>query len=287
MTKAVNYEQAGFFKLHTGLDYDEFGFDEKYFDDLLSHMGVNADQVDWDTFISKHLSALTAYFQARKEEKNWISIDTENKALSRVQSIANNLSDALDELETIGQAGKRLHSEILANEKTAFKHDKTTLANLLGHPDYKRFDGITDLMFDISVGLERAKIRKPKKLSSPRFKGDPKKWQKLQSQYIVKVVAAINSGENLGDQNRTSTQEHALPANYALLSFVWHFEELWHEFTALQFTEGKHEPDARQHISRTVDAAEFSLRKFGTNYPRSLIERKVRQVREVKYEVSS
>lgn len=81
--------------------------------------------------------------------------------------------------------------------------------------------------------------------------------------------------------------EYSLDPNFALACFVEIFEELWNGFSKLPFTEGKYEPDARQNISQTVDAAEFCLRKYGAAYPRSLIENKIREVRELRYTYQS
>lgn len=78
-------------------------------------------------------------------------------------------------------------------------------------------------------------------------------------------------------------RENQLPPKIVLFQFIELFEEFWHKYSVLDFTEGRYEVIVHQHISATVDAAEHCLKRYGAEYPRSLVENKVREVREERY----
>lgn len=279
MSYAIEYGRAAFFKLHTGKDYYELGFDEPYFLTLLDHMGSSPDQIDIAAFVQAHMELATSYFEAKQVEDRWPSVDAENMALARVQKMAKELSDALHGLESNGQAGQRLHAELAANEQVAFDQAGVTLADLLGDPGHRPFEGVTDLLYDLQIGLERTKIRKPRAHTAPAIGDNPKAWDKKQAAHVMTVMAAHSHQDDQADRYRSQVEDHALPANFAVHAFAEGFEGFWGTFSPLAFTEGRYEPDARQRISRTVDAADHCLKAYGETCPRSLAERAIQKVR--------
>lgn len=272
--------KSSILKLRTGRDYDAFGFDDEYFHGLMSHMGISPETLDFPAFEHAHFELLFAFLRAEKIEKNSVSIEVENKAVTKVQKLAGDLADALIALEQTGQAGLRLHRELLASKGGAFECEGVKIANLLGHAQYQPFDTLTDILFDIRVGLELTKISKPKALKPPVSEGHTV----VDRDRIVRIVASAGSAVDPIERYKLGREAHSLPPNFAVLTFVEAFEDMWHQFCDLPFTEAKYEPDARQTISQTVDAAEHCLQKFGAKFPRSLIATKVRTVREERYE---
>ncbi len=283
---SFGFHQVEFLKRRSGRDYEDFGFDDEYFGELLALMGADPGATDRGALELAHFSALSGFLQAERVERRWTSIGDESEALSKVQTLAQTLSAALTELQFKGQAGKRLHTEISAIKNVQFNHNGTTLSDLLGESEFEPFGGVADLLFDLQVGLERAKIQKPKPLEALRLQGDLATQRQQNDTYWVRRIAAKDIEEAPEERYRRLTRDHALTPNPALVVFVSEFEEMWHAFASVPFTEGRYEKDARQNISRTVDAAELFLRKIGATYPRSLITRKVREVREVRYEMS-
>lgn len=279
----IGYEHIARLKLHTGLDYSAFGFDTGYFETLLQYMGIPKEKADLEAFKLSHLDVLLAFQRAKKVEASWVSIDTENDAVEKVQALAQKLSNELDRLCQTGQAGGRVHAEIASNDQTIFEHDGVKLADLLGHPGHDPFGAITDLLFDLRTGLERAKIKKPKNRKPPKVVQRGKKLAPEQRIDMVQLVAAAGRDETPEELYRKGVEGHALPASYSLWCFAYVFEEMWHQWSDSLFTEGRYEPDAKQRISSIVDAAEHCLRKYGETRPRSLIETNLQHIRKLRY----
>lgn len=287
MTNAAIFENTVALKPLTGKDYREFGFDDAYFHTLLDFMRIDPDKLDWTRFLIGHRNVLIGFFEAQRNQETWVSIDTENKALAHVQSLALNLSNALEALADTGQAAQRVVTEFQPTDVCSFRHGNVTLAGLLSNPEYKPFRQISNLLFDLRVGLERAKIQKPTELAEPAPTGDAKNDAKRQDALKVKDAALATMVEGQKDRFNRLVEGNSLPRNFAVLAFISRFEELWNEFSDLPFTEGRYEPDARGTISRVVDAAEHCLRKLGATNTRSLIVKKVREIREEMYEPMS
>ncbi|WP_372574158.1 hypothetical protein [Ruegeria jejuensis] len=271
-------------KMRCGVDYDGYGFGDAYFRELLSHMGLEADQIDAARFAQEHFNLLFGFLQAKQKEANAATIEDENRALAKVQKAVQKLARELQSLATVGDASVRLYAELENPTGAVFSHKGTTIANALGDPMIDPFRGLNGLLSDLRVGLERAKIQKPKSLEPPRFSGDLKQYEAEKSEYWLQANAQQSEIDNSEERYRERVRQHGQPTNSPLITFVMVFQEIWEDCSDLPFTEGRYEADLAdtKYISRTVDAAEHCLIKFGEAYPRSLIVRKIREVREAK-----
>ena len=274
-------------KMRCGKTYEEFDFDEAYFQELYALMGISDSDVDLDTFAVDHFNLLFGYLQALQHETRQVSITAENKELEKVRKLARDLAEKLGALHSFGFAGKRLFSEIEAFPPNTEDTETPNIRMLLEDPNMNPFGGIIAFLDQLQIGLERAKIKQPK----PSEKLTPnivdQSFDSANKEQFLRNFANSNIEGDRYENYRKRQAEYSLRKNHALTCFAEIFEEMWFRFSDLPFTEGRYEPDARQSISRTVDAAEHSLRKFGASYPRSLIEKKVREVRERRYTVMS
>lgn len=270
-------------KMLTGKDYESYGFDREYFHVLLDHMGLDGEIYNFDDFEAAHFETLSTFLQCQQKVEKWSSITVENKALKKVAQSAANLTLALEELHSETLAGLRLHGEIKSDEKGFFQLGGHKLADLLGHREIEPFIGLVQILYDLRKNIERAKIKKKRDLSLPKLPDDKANFKEFMRSHSIKKDAFVSSERTEAERYREHVQNHALPVNFALVEFLGAFEEMWHQFSPLRFTEGKHEPDAKQHISRAVDAAEHCLRKFNADYPRSIVENKLRSIREQRY----
>lgn len=281
MNKMINYEQTALLQLRTGHDYEAFGFDDAYFNQLASFMGLDAETLDWEAFLSDHFNLLYGYLQSVALEENQTSITAENKALEKIRKLAGDLTEKLQDIHSVGSAGARLFDEINRFPASSDDPENRNIRMLLGDPAFAPFEEIVIFLNQLQVGLERAKIKQPKPHDQRPPSADVQANYRSHRERILRDFA--NATDTPSETYQKRQADYNLRTNHALMSFTELFEDMWHEYSPLPFTEGKYEPDAHQHISATVDAAQHILGKLGSPDLRSLIEKKVREVREDRY----
>lgn len=279
-TFRIDPGHVAYLKLRTGRDYESFGFDSEYFQTLLDHMGADQSSLDARQFVSDHFNLLSGYLQAEQHYENRITIEDENKELARIQDQARQLAVTLESLAGYGRAGQRLHQELATLDLHAFRHEETTIAKMLGHFHYRPFGGLSSLLHDLQIGLERAKIAKPGQKDSPKLTGDPQKDEKAQADHTIRHFAGMGPEGASAENYQARHRANKLPTQTPLATFLLLFREIWDTYSPLPFTEGRYEIDAHQTISRTVDAARHCLDRFGAPHSQSLVASKMREVRE-------
>ena len=157
------------------------------------------------------------------------------------------------------------------------------IRTLLGYRELRQFEGIVGVLNQLQVAVERTKIQQPAPPKKSKPEGGIMISGKSYREAVIENYAHKTMEDSLELHYKEQRKIYGLRRNHALTRFVEGFEDLWASHSPLQFTEGKYEPDARQHISNTVDAAELILKQFCVPCLRSLIENKVREVREATY----
>lgn len=266
-----------------GIRYETFGFDEEYFSVLLDHMGLDPDRVDKKDFANWHFDLLFTYLQVKQAQDTYLTIEQENKLLSEAQKHAKALSDKLVELEGALEVRRRLHEELGQLPYPTFQHDDTTIAQMRGPAGGRAFEGLTDFLFDLQVGLELAKITTKRIPGAPFLQApqdDNIKGHKKYSEHVIQAFSRVGQDQWNHDRYLKRRKEHAGSYKIGMLAFAETFRDFWEAYSDYPFTEGRYEKVVKQRISRIADAAEHCLRKFGYEGKRSLIENSLREARQ-------
>ncbi|MDQ1850764.1 hypothetical protein Q9299_20885 [Gemmobacter fulvus] len=259
-----------------GYDLDAFPFDDAYLDRLLRLMGRDRTGIDLHDFTQDHFNLLYGFVQGEAREAAFPSVEEETKTLTRAQDAAWKLLEALNTVRLTGAAGQRLKAEAEALPDRRFERNGVTVADLFAGPDFDPQSPLRALLFDLRVALQRAKIEKPRDLPAP-FDGTDTS-AKEQADRWIRLVARDDDPEQ---RYRDRHAEHGHSANFGLTVFAWRLWDMWQKYSDLPFTEGRYESAQVNYNSPTVDFAETCLKAFGAKYPRSLIAKRLRQVREL------
>lgn len=258
-----------------GYDLDRLPFDDTYLDALLGLLGRRRETVDLDRFATDHFNLLFTYVQAKKIEDGLPTIEQETKALTKAQELARKLVIALGEVRRTGEAGQRLLDDAQTLPRQSFQMGEIGLADFTTGPPDAPFQPLNALLFDLQTALQRAKIEKPRANIPPmnispldhRARDDA--WTRLAAQspdtearYLARLA------------------QHGRTANSALTCFALQLWQFWPKYSERAFTEGRYEGAIRSNNSNTLDFAQTCLKAFGAKYTRSLIAKKLRDVRE-------
>jgi hypothetical protein len=258
-----------------GYDLDDFPFDNAYLDALLARLGKSRETVDLGSFAVGHFNLLFIYIQAKKIEDGLPTIEQETKALAKAQDLARKLAMALGEIQRTGEAGQRLVEDAQALPRTHFSLGDVALADFANGPPYEPFQPMRALLHDLQTALQRAKIEKPRPAIAPL--NVPASDQHARDDAWTRFDAFT---PDLEARYQARLLQHGRTANSALTAFALELWQFWQKYSDRPFTEGRYEGAIRTNNSNTLDLAETCLKAFGAKYARSLIAKKLRDIRE-------
>lgn len=258
-----------------GYDLDAFPFDDAYLDTLLAMLGRSRETVDLDSFALDHFNLLFTYSQAKKIEDALPKIEHETKALANAQDLARKLATALGEIQRTGEAGARLVEDAQALPRQHFRLGDVALTDFASGPPHAPFQPLRALLRDLQTALQRAKIEKPRPAIPPL--NVPASDQKARDDAWTRFDA---HSHDLDARYQTRQAQHGRTRNSALTAFALELWQFWPKYSDRPFTEGRYEGAIRSNNSNTLDFAQTCLKAFGADYARSLIAKKLRDVRE-------
>lgn len=258
-----------------GYELDNFPFDDAYLDALLALLGRSRETVDLDSFALDHFNLLFTFVQAKKIEDGLPTIEQETKALAKAQDLARKLSSALSEIQRTGEAGQRLVEDAQALPRQHFRLGDIALADFASGPPHAPFQPLRALLYDLQTALQRAKLEKPRPSVPPL--NVPASNQKARDDAWTRFDAF---SPDLDARYQARLAQHGRTANSALTAFALELWQFWPKYSDRPFTEGRYEGAIRTNNSNTLDFAETCLKAFGAKYARSLIAKKLRDVRE-------
>lgn len=237
-----------------GKPYDAFGFDWPFFACLADILQVEASEDRILEIRAQHFVAFFGYFAAKQKKAREKTPREENAALDRVFRHARDLSAALRALQGCGIAHQRMFRSAMNHDDKA-RPGGVELQDLLGHPQARSFELITDILLDLQRTAKRA----------------------MDHRYPIPTGPAKPGEQVLG---------YATPQTYVLDIFTHLFRGFWEGLSPLQFTEGKYPTgiENKADVAPVIRAATLCLDRQGTPYSFDQIYYSVRRNREERFE---
>ncbi|SFH52608.1 hypothetical protein SAMN04488020_12013 [Palleronia marisminoris] len=236
-------------------------------DEVAQHADVPQDGEQRGVLRDGLRRAFEAYVDACSEREGQRSEKEDNRALNRVAKAAGQLEAALLDLQEFPGVEARLERSI-RNRPTPLAHSESLdLPKLIG-TRRNIFADIRDMLIDLQVYGEDAVNREP----HPVWIGAVESGES---------AFRFDSDEELEERRkawRARSNERKFPKDHAIQEFLRTFRPTWDALSPHPFTHGMYHKDAKQTVSRLVDASHLSLQKIDGAVTRQAITTAVRKL---------